>query len=96
MPESAAQDPKVTRELPVPPVAGQPLDPSLLRLNEVEREFLLKTVSPDEAEMERRIRDTQKLYVSTTHLAIEHMMDDLLDATGCSEPLSEQAPASVE
>jgi len=93
MPDSTAQYPKVTRELPVPPVPGQPLDPSLLRLNEVEREFLLNTVSPDEAEMERRIRDTQKLYVSTTHL--EHIVDDLLDATGCSESLSKQTPASV-
>jgi hypothetical protein len=93
MPDSAVQDPKITRELPVPPVAGQPLDPSLLRLNEVERGFLLKTVSPDEAEMERRIRDTQELYVSTTH--VEHIVDDLLDATGCSESLSKEPPASV-
>ena len=68
MSDSTAQEPHITRELVAPPVAGPPLDPSLFRPNKVEREFLLRAISPDEAQMERSVRQIQKEYVSATSL----------------------------
>jgi hypothetical protein len=74
MSDSTIQEPKITRELAVPPVAAPPLDPTLFRPNEVEREFLLKAISPDEAEIETRVRHIQKMYVSVAYLDLFRMV----------------------
>lgn len=57
-------EPAITRELAVPPVDAPPLDPDLFIPNAVEREFLLKAISANPEEMERRVRRIQVLYVS--------------------------------
>lgn len=58
-----AIEPAITRELAVPPVEAPPLDPDLFIPNAIEREFLLKAISANPEEMERRVRRIQVLYV---------------------------------
>lgn len=65
-PSSASQqadpgEPAITRELAAPPVAAPPLDPDLFQPNEVEREFLLKAISSNPEDMERRVRRIQQM-----------------------------------
>ncbi|EMD36214.1 hypothetical protein CERSUDRAFT_115159 [Gelatoporia subvermispora B] len=59
----AHQEPVVTQELTVDQLGPnniQPLDPSLLKLSDEEREFLHAVITPDDEELKQRILEVQK------------------------------------
>jgi len=53
-------DPAIKRELPVPPIAGPPLDPDLFAPSDVEMAFLREAISPDDDALKRIVTEVQK------------------------------------
>lgn len=56
---------EITREKRPDSEAVPPLDPSLLSLSDVEKEFLRSEISADEDELYRKLFELQKEYVIT-------------------------------
>lgn len=56
-------EPKITHELPVPPIAAPPLDHSLFRPNEYELALLKSTISSDEEVIKSKLFAIQEQYV---------------------------------
>lgn len=51
---------EITREIKLGPSKVPALDESLLTLSDVEQEFLHKAITPDDAELKKRILEVQK------------------------------------
>lgn len=54
---------QITREVKLDPSVVPPLDPDILTLSDIEKQFLHEAITKDDEELREKILKVQKLYV---------------------------------